>query len=85
MDATVSLEHSLAQVLTALAQYEAVLRRNRAFPSDLDVVDAGEPGEVPDSGDRMKLTLEVASECPSVRKFILNPSRLRFPFADRSL
>ncbi|KAJ7882784.1 hypothetical protein B0H14DRAFT_2702852 [Mycena olivaceomarginata] len=61
MDATVSLEHSLAQVLSALAQYEAVLRRNRGFPSDLDVVDAGEPGEVPDSGDRMKLNLEVSS------------------------
>ncbi|KAJ7787414.1 hypothetical protein B0H14DRAFT_2953363 [Mycena olivaceomarginata] len=61
MDATVSLEHSLAQVLTVLAQYEAVLRRNRGFPSDLDVVDAGEPGEVPDSGDRMKPNLEVSS------------------------
>ncbi|KAJ7908041.1 hypothetical protein B0H13DRAFT_1879043 [Mycena leptocephala] len=61
MDAAVSLEHSLAQVLTALAQYEAVLRRNRGFPSDLDVTDAGEPGEVSDSGDQMKLNLEVAS------------------------
>ncbi|KAJ7832112.1 hypothetical protein B0H13DRAFT_1915179 [Mycena leptocephala] len=65
MEGVISLEHSLADVLTALAHYEAVLRRSRGlytshtpsahgFPSDLDVTDGGEP-QVPDSGDWMAM------------------------------
>ncbi|KAJ7439153.1 hypothetical protein B0H11DRAFT_2102988 [Mycena galericulata] len=59
----VSLDQSLAQVLTALAQYETVLRRNRGFLSDLDVSEAGEPqpGEVPDSEDQIEVNVEVAN------------------------
>ncbi|KAJ7801439.1 hypothetical protein B0H13DRAFT_1932251 [Mycena leptocephala] len=71
MEGVISLEHSLADVLTALAHYEAVLRRSRGlytshtpsahgFPSDLDVTDGGEP-QVPDSGDWMAMNF--ASRC----------------------